>query len=190
MRFARAFARSHARLVVLDEALRGLDRTQRHRLLGRAREQWASATMLCATHDVGEALAFDRVIVLDEGQVVEDGDPRALARDPGSRLAAMIAAERSLRDQLDGDERGWRRVRVQDAGVGADGARSAVPAAGGPRPGHGAPRGTHDAPRPAQDGAAASTRRDPRRAAARASRRGRERERRAAARRRHAAGPE
>jgi ABC-type bacteriocin/lantibiotic exporter with double-glycine peptidase domain len=143
VRFARAFARPRARLVVLDEALRGLDRGQRHRLLGRAREQWAQATLLCATHDVGEALAFDRVIVLDGGQVVEDGDPRVLARDPGSRLTAMIAAERTLRDQLDGGQR-WRRLRVEDAGITAHGARpastSAAPRAASP------PAGASDEP--------------------------------------------
>jgi hypothetical protein len=69
-------AQQHVRLVVLDEALRGLDRTQRTRLLDRARRHWSNATLLCATHDLRDAAGFDRVLVIAEGRVVEDGDPR------------------------------------------------------------------------------------------------------------------
>jgi ATP-binding cassette subfamily B protein len=56
LRFGRALLRPHQRLVVLDEAFRGLDRDARRRLLGRARQWWRDATLLCVTHDVGDTL--------------------------------------------------------------------------------------------------------------------------------------
>jgi ATP-binding cassette subfamily B protein len=115
VRFARAMLRTDSRLVVLDEPFRGLDREKRRDLLARARQAWAGATLLCVTHDVGETLDFDRVVVVEDGRIVEDGRPRELAADARSRYRAMLDSERSVRTQLWRD-RGWRRVELR-AGV-------------------------------------------------------------------------
>jgi ATP-binding cassette subfamily B protein len=112
VRLGRAFRRSEARLVVLDEPFRGLDRDQRQVLLRRARQLWSRATLLCVTHDVGQALEFPRVLVVDGGRVVEDGDPRQLAETPRSRFGALLAAERLvLEDLWKGGH--WRRFRLE-----------------------------------------------------------------------------
>ena len=111
VRLARALARDGVRLAVLDEPLRGLDREQRHRLLGVARERWRDATLLCATHDVGEALSFDRVLVMEGGRVVADGPPDELMAQADSPLRAMLETEEALRAELDSGG-GWRRLRV------------------------------------------------------------------------------
>jgi ATP-binding cassette subfamily B protein len=116
VRLARALAQQHVRLVVLDEALRGLDRTQRTRLLDRARRHWSNATLLCATHDLRDAAGFDRVLVIAEGRVVEDGDPTALAADTGSRFRALLDAEEALHADLDSSA-GWRRLHVAQGRV-------------------------------------------------------------------------
>ncbi|CAA9510062.1 MAG: Coenzyme F420-dependent N5,N10-methylene tetrahydromethanopterin reductase and related flavin-dependent oxidoreductases, partial [uncultured Solirubrobacteraceae bacterium] len=113
VRLARALDREGVRLAVLDEPLRGLDRGQRQRLLVTARERWRAATLLCATHDVGEALHFDRILVLEDGKVVADGPPAQLLAASDAPLGAMLDAERALRDELDAGG-GWRRLRVQD----------------------------------------------------------------------------
>ncbi len=60
VRLARGLLRATARLVILDEPFRGLDRAQRHELLRRARLRWTHATLLCVTHDIGETLDFPR----------------------------------------------------------------------------------------------------------------------------------
>src|SRR5690606_31491010 len=60
VRLGRAALKSAARLVLLDEPFRGLERPRRRELLARARERWRSATLLCVTHDVGDTLSFDR----------------------------------------------------------------------------------------------------------------------------------
>jgi ATP-binding cassette subfamily B protein len=68
--------------------------------MARARAHWQDATLLCITHDVGETLPFGRVLVITEGQLVEDGSPSALAGNPASRYAALLAAEQLARKQL------------------------------------------------------------------------------------------
>ena len=108
VRLGRALAHGLARLVILDEPFRGLDRERREALLRSARQRYADATLLYISHDVSHALDFDRVLVIDHGRIVEDGAPTALAGDPASRFATMLAAERSIRTGLWlGD--GWRR---------------------------------------------------------------------------------
>jgi ATP-binding cassette subfamily B protein len=112
VRLARAMMRPSARLAILDEPFRGLDRGRRRELLSRARAWWKEATLLCITHDVAETLEFDRVLVVDRGRIVEDGAPRALLADTESRYAAMHRAERALFESLWGGP-GWHRVRLE-----------------------------------------------------------------------------
>ena len=78
------------RLVILDEPFRGLDREQRRELLTRARSLWQHATLLCITHDVSETQAFARVLVVEGGQIVEDGPPTDITTRPESRYRAML----------------------------------------------------------------------------------------------------
>ncbi|HYR07686.1 MAG TPA: ABC transporter ATP-binding protein, partial [Longimicrobium sp.] len=113
MRFGRAWLRRDARLVVLDEPFRGLDRERRHALLAEARHAWAGATLLCVTHDVGETAGFDRVLVVDDGIIAEDGAPAELAARPGSRYARLLAAESAVRARFD-HAPGWRRIRLEN----------------------------------------------------------------------------
>ncbi len=112
VRLGRALLRPGARLVVLDEPFRGLDRERRRAFLQRTREAWREATLLCITHDVGETRGFPRVLVVDEGRVVEDGAPRELLQRP-SRYAALLAAEDAVREGLWASGR-WRRLRLAD----------------------------------------------------------------------------
>ena len=116
VRLARAWLRTDVRLVLLDEPFRGLDREKRRVLLERARAHWAGATMICVTHDVADTLVFNRVLVVEGGQIVEDGDPRALALDMGSRYSAMLANEQFVRERLWASP-DWRHVRVEDGQI-------------------------------------------------------------------------
>ena len=116
VRLARALMNADARLVILDEAFRGLDRTARRRLLDRVRAVWRRATLLCITHDIGDTLSFDRVIVIDGGRIVEEGFPAALAADGGSRYARMLQEEDAVR-RMWMSRTVWRGLTVEDGTV-------------------------------------------------------------------------
>src|SRR5271165_815478 len=111
VRFARAAVRSGVRLAILDEPFRGLDLDTRQALLAEAKRRWSLTTLLCITHDVSETFAFDRVVVVEQGAIREQGSPRELARDPNSRFSALLAAERQAQQRLRSDSL-WRRMIV------------------------------------------------------------------------------
>ncbi len=116
VRLGRALLRHDARLVILDEPFRGLDRDTRHTLLAEARRWWGGATLLCVTHDVGETRAFERVLVVEDGRVVEDGAPDVLAARPDSRYRALLDAEAAVHAELWAATT-WRRLRLEGGRV-------------------------------------------------------------------------
>ena len=112
VRLGRALNKKDVRLAILDEPFRGLDRSARRVLLARARTHWRAATLLCITHDVGETQTFERVIVVENGRIVEDAAPAVLAQQPGSRYRAMLDAEAEVRRDLwQGAD--WRRLWME-----------------------------------------------------------------------------
>ncbi|HEX7702015.1 MAG TPA: ABC transporter ATP-binding protein, partial [Kofleriaceae bacterium] len=110
VRLGRALAHRDARLVVMDEPFRGLDRKTRERQLSATREYWKSSTILCATHDLAETHAFPRVLVVEGGKIVEDGEPAQLAADPTSRYSHLLARERRANEVWSR----WKRVTIVD----------------------------------------------------------------------------
>ena len=70
-------------------------------------------TLLCVTHDVGETLEFERVLVIENGRVVEDGPPagpggatRLALRRPCSRQSATCG-------RVYGASAVWRRLVME-----------------------------------------------------------------------------
>jgi ATP-binding cassette subfamily B protein len=112
VRLGRAMQRRDARLVILDEPFTGLARPQRERLLLRARALWQNATLLYVTHSIDEAAAFERVLVLDAANIIEDGAPNSLRQQETSRYRAMWESERAVRKGFMTSEN-WRRLRVE-----------------------------------------------------------------------------
>jgi ATP-binding cassette subfamily B protein len=90
VRIARAMLRDGVRLAVLDEPFRGLDASQRVLLLEQCRSRWRGATMLVVTHDVSATVTFDRVLVLADGKLVEEGRPAELRTRAGSLYSSML----------------------------------------------------------------------------------------------------
>jgi ABC-type bacteriocin/lantibiotic exporter with double-glycine peptidase domain len=108
VRLGRALLATDARLALLDEPFRGLDRAQRSAMLTSARAHWDGVTLLCVTHDVSETLDFDRVLVIEDGAILEDGPPRALAAGP-SRYATLLAADDDVQTKSWSGAK-WRRI--------------------------------------------------------------------------------
>jgi ABC-type bacteriocin/lantibiotic exporter with double-glycine peptidase domain len=112
VRLGRAMLQPKTRLALLDEPFRGLDRHQRRKLLGNARRWWSDATLLCVTHDVAETLSFDRVLVIERGQIVEDGSPDAL-KNSASRYRQLLDAEAAVTAEL-WQADWWRRIEMRE----------------------------------------------------------------------------
>ncbi|NOQ14223.1 MAG: ATP-binding cassette domain-containing protein [Methyloprofundus sp.] len=112
VRLGRSILRPNIRLVLLDEAFRGLDRTQRQALLAQAREHWAEATLIFISHDVAETQDFDRVLVIEQGRIIEDAPPAQLLMQ-ASRYRALLEAERVVREDLWADAE-WRCLWLEN----------------------------------------------------------------------------
>jgi len=100
VRLGRAMLRSNIRLAVLDEPFRGLDREARQELLKKARHHWKHATLLFISHDIAEALSFDRVIVVENAKIIEDGNPKQLIEQSTARYRSLYEAEENLHKNL------------------------------------------------------------------------------------------
>jgi ATP-binding cassette subfamily B protein len=89
--FARIFLKDPG-LVVLDEASSRLDPASQH-LVERAIDRLLRGrSAIVIAHRLETIRRADRVLILEAGRVVEQGDRAALAADPASRLAQLLAA--------------------------------------------------------------------------------------------------
>ncbi|MDN5687806.1 MAG: ABC transporter ATP-binding protein/permease [Brachybacterium sp.] len=121
---ARALIR-HSPVVVLDEPTTGLDPASKAQVGESLRELSRSRTTISITHDAGAVEGLDRVLWLEDGEILEDGSPAELAADPDSYYARWILEQRASED--DQDEEG----RHQDDEIDQDeDARGAVGAPG------------------------------------------------------------
>ena len=89
-----------------------LGREERRRMLSSLRAHFSSATLLCVTHDVCDTLDFDRVLVIERGRILEQGAPRTLQAQPGSRYRALLEEEGAVRGDLWANAP-WRRLRLR-----------------------------------------------------------------------------
>ncbi|HEU4338814.1 MAG TPA: ABC transporter ATP-binding protein [Planctomycetota bacterium] len=95
---ARAAVRDPS-IVVLDDALSSVDAHTEREVLESLRAFMKGRTSVLITHRMAVALDADRVIVLDAGQVVEQGTPAGLIAR-GGLFAAMVERQK-LADALD-----------------------------------------------------------------------------------------
>lgn len=78
----RAFFRP-AGLLVLDEPTANLDPRAEYRIFQRLRDLARDRVVLLVTHRIANVAVADRVVVLDEGRIVQQGTYRELAEQPG-----------------------------------------------------------------------------------------------------------
>jgi len=109
---ARALA-ADPQLLLLDEPMASLDVEVTPALRQTLRRVLADRTAVIVTHDVLDALLLaDRVVVLEGGRVVEDGETREVLTRPRSRFAARLAGLNLLVGTWTGDQ-----VALDDGGV-------------------------------------------------------------------------
>jgi ATP-binding cassette subfamily B protein len=115
IRLARALNKPDVTLALLDEPFRGLDKPTRQLLMKTVRQKWKDITIICVIHDVSEAMQFDQVAVLEEGQVIEQGTPTELLQQNGS-LVRLLNHETSVASQWLNSPK-WRRVSVHEGRI-------------------------------------------------------------------------
>jgi len=115
VRLGRALYRQGIRLAILDEPFRGLDRKQRSQLLSRAQEHWKNATMIFISHDISETSNFDRVLVIEDGQIMEDGQPQVLSQDKNSHYSLLVESDKEVRQSF-WEKPVWRKM-VLEGGI-------------------------------------------------------------------------
>jgi ATP-binding cassette subfamily B protein len=86
-------------------------------LLGNTREHWQAATLICVTHDVSDTQGFGRVLVVEDGRIVEDGTPQVLAARLDSRYRALLNAEAAVQKEF-WESTDWRRLWLANGQLG------------------------------------------------------------------------
>jgi ATP-binding cassette subfamily B protein len=79
---ARAFLMD-APIVVLDEATSSLDTESEQSIQEALSRLFKGRTVIAIAHRLSTLDAFDRIVVLERGLIVEDGAPRRLLQTPG-----------------------------------------------------------------------------------------------------------
>jgi ABC-type multidrug transport system fused ATPase/permease subunit len=88
---ARALLRK-PRVLVLDEATASVDHATDQFIQHTIRDSFASSTLLTIAHRLHTVMDFDKILVLQNGQVAEYDKPHALLQDPQSQLSLLAAS--------------------------------------------------------------------------------------------------
>jgi ATP-binding cassette, subfamily B, multidrug efflux pump len=70
-------------IIILDDCLSAVDTTTEQTILGYLNEALSNKTSIIITHRIYKHLNFDRVIVLDDGEIIEQGTPEELVEKQG-----------------------------------------------------------------------------------------------------------
>ncbi|MFI0264018.1 ABC transporter ATP-binding protein [Streptomyces sp. NPDC017056] len=87
---ARAFFRE-AGLLVLDEPTANLDPRAEYRIFQRLRDLARDRVVLLVTHRITNVAVADRIVVLDEGSIVQEGTYQELARQDGGLFQQLLS---------------------------------------------------------------------------------------------------
>jgi ABC-type multidrug transport system fused ATPase/permease subunit len=81
-----------SKVLVMDEATASVDYAT-DELIGKTiREEFANSTILTIAHRLRTVIDYDRVMLLDQGKIVEFDDPAVLLSDPSSQFYGLCQA--------------------------------------------------------------------------------------------------
>jgi ATP-binding cassette subfamily B protein len=102
---ARAFFRE-AGLLVLDEPTANLDPRAEYRIFQRLRDLAQDRVVLLVTHRITNVAVADRIVVLDEGRIVQEGTYKDLAAQEGGLFQQLLSYQ--VTSEPDGERHGTR----------------------------------------------------------------------------------
>ncbi|KAH7166494.1 P-loop containing nucleoside triphosphate hydrolase protein [Dactylonectria macrodidyma] len=83
-----------ARVVLIDEATANLDAESEKRVQRLLKERFSHKTLIAIAHRLASVAQFDWVYVMDQGNIVEQGDPRHLMAQEGGEFWKLWQATR------------------------------------------------------------------------------------------------
>jgi ABC-type multidrug transport system fused ATPase/permease subunit len=88
---------SHKRggLLLLDEVSSSVDRETERVIQDIITTEFANYTVIAVSHRLEMVMDFDRVVVMDAGEIVEVGKPRMLAEEADTRFGALVRADKA-----------------------------------------------------------------------------------------------
>jgi ABC-type multidrug transport system fused ATPase/permease subunit len=91
-RGVRAKSSNGGGILLLDEVSSSVDHETERVMQEIVRVNFKDYTVISVCHRLDMIMDFDRVVVMDMGEVVEVGEPRMLKVLPGSRFADLVRA--------------------------------------------------------------------------------------------------
>ncbi|EPB65213.1 hypothetical protein ANCCEY_15724, partial [Ancylostoma ceylanicum] len=91
---ARAILRN-TKVLVLDEATAAIDVTTDAVIQATIREQFAKCTVFTIAHRLNTIMDYDRIMVLENGRIIEFDSPSKLLENPESAFAKMVEDSKS-----------------------------------------------------------------------------------------------
>lgn len=88
------------KILIMDEATSSVDSDTDTVMQRVLREEFAGRTMVAIAHKLQTILDFDRVLLLDKGQIVETGNPQELLANDTSAFRALYESLGSTTEEL------------------------------------------------------------------------------------------
>ncbi|KAF6770392.1 hypothetical protein AHF37_11100 [Paragonimus kellicotti] len=83
-------------ILVLDEATAAVDPVTDNLIQETIRKEFSHCTVLTIAHRLNTIMDYDRILVLDEGRMLEVGNPRELLKDANSKFFALAKDAHSV----------------------------------------------------------------------------------------------
>ena len=83
---------SESGILLLDEVSSSVDHETERVMQEIIRAEFRGYTVVAVSHRLDMIMDFDRVIVMDTGEVVEEGNPALLATEQGTRFGELVKA--------------------------------------------------------------------------------------------------
>merc|ERR1712093_246678 len=80
----------HNKIVVLDEATANIDIVTEQKIQKMIEKAFKDSTVFTIAHRINTIINSDKVLVLDQGQLIEYDDPQKLCKDSHSHLSELI----------------------------------------------------------------------------------------------------
>nr|XP_053630896.1 ATP-binding cassette sub-family C member Sur-like [Cherax quadricarinatus] len=112
-------------LLILDEATSALDAATERALHHALHTTFHHATLITIAHGISSLMEYSRVLVLENGKLVEDGNPAELAKKENGAFARLLAnSNDSTNDDNSGEgKKNYKEKGQQNEDVDSDGKR-------------------------------------------------------------------